>query len=307
MLEELTPYIPHSAGDLITAEDWNEMQVLVKQDIATQVGAVQQDLDEFKEAPVDADTFGGKTPGEWVQSLDDRYVQKADLESGWGEYRRYFKQIDRSDLLVDGYRPVIIKHNLHRYPLVNLFELGELDPTNSRPNDDRQSVLDSRGNRVKFLVYYANRQDPVSDLLRVEGEDTVYIGDPLPLLMEQFHMTVKPDQLLVDVLNDLWDKMFDPGLSQDNFRPGSYGHSQYLQDDWLRETVASLDRGGIWDNLQMAIRPQMMSAFFDEYGGGDSRIQVFHISQDVLELRYNPQNFDGQREQGIDLMVLLRT
>ena len=34
-----TPYIEHHPGDLITAEDWNEMQVDVRQDMAAQIAA----------------------------------------------------------------------------------------------------------------------------------------------------------------------------------------------------------------------------------------------------------------------------
>ncbi|HEY9640726.1 MAG TPA: hypothetical protein V6C57_09590, partial [Coleofasciculaceae cyanobacterium] len=150
--------------------------------------------------------------------------------------------------------------------------------------------------------------------LRVEGEDVVYYGDSLPLLMEQFKLTVTPDQLFVDVLNDLWDKMFDPGLAQDNFRPGSYGNSQYIQEEVIGKdkTVQQLDRGGIWDNLRVAIRPRMISAFFDEagqYGGtGTSRVQVAHLSQDILEIRKSPTSANREGGQdGIDLMILLRS
>jgi hypothetical protein len=311
MPEETTAYIPHNPGDLITSEDWNAMQIDVKNDLTSQVGRVQKALDDFKTAPVNADTFGRKTPEEWTKTYDERYFKRSDLKDGLGAYRRYFKQIDENDHLSSGdYRPVIINHKLGRYPLVNIYELTELQVKN-KANDDGK-VKDSNNNFVKFLLYYANRQDPVSDKMRVEGEDTVYLGDPIQLLLDQFSLSVTPNQVLVDVLNDLWDKMFDPGLAQDNFTNGSYGYSQYLHDTWIDKSVKELDEGGIWDNLQMAIRPQMIASYHGDVaspnstGGStmESRIQVYHLSQNVLEIMFKPAS---NQSTSIDLMVLLRT
>jgi len=300
MANETTPYISRNPGDVITAEDWNEAQVLIKEDIQNQVGEVETALNEFKETPVDADTFDGKTPEEWTEAYDERYVQRSELEAGWGEYRRYFKQIDL-ELADDIFQPAIIKHKLNRYPVVSLFELAEL-----KSKKDDTPVKDNDGNEVKFLVYYAGHRDPDAEKLMTHGPDDVYWGDPLTRIMEQFGMHPIPTQLFDDVLNDLWGKMFDPGLAQDHFKRESYGHSAYIQKKVLDEnmTVNDLDAGGMWKDLRMAIRPKMISAFDEPKTGGDyagpimSRVQVYHMSQDMLEITVT---------EAIDLMVLLRT
>lgn len=296
-------YIKRNPGDLVTSEDWNEVQEMIKKDIADQVGRVETDLNEFKEEPVDAEKFGDNTPEEWINEFDDRYVQHAELEAGWGEYRRYFKQIDRQ-LVDSSFEPAIIKHNLHRYPVVNIYELAKLEYTISgETTAAAAAVTDNDGNEVKFLVYYAGHRDPVAENLMTHGEDDVHWGDPLNLILEQFGMSPNPEQYFDDVLNDLWGHMFDPGLSQDHFKRESYGHSEYIQTEILDKdrTVEQLaGKHGIWDDLRMAIRPQMipvsppLNINDNEY----KFVQVVHLSQDILEIRVPSER---------DLMILLRT
>jgi hypothetical protein len=287
-------YIKRNPGDLITSEDWNKVQGLIKKDIVDQVGRIETDLNEFKEKPVDAEKFGGNTPDEWTKKFDDRYVQHAELEAGWGEYRRYFKQIDRK--LVDkSFEPAIIKHNLHRYPVVNIFELDYLK------NSSGTTVKDNDGNSVKFLVYYAGHRDPVAENLMTLGEDDVHWGDSFNLILEQFDISPNPEQYFDDVLNDLWGHMFDPGLSQDHFKRESYGHSKYIQTEILDKdrTVEQLTgKHGLWDDLRMAIRPRMIPAVLLSDVTESTQVQVYHLSQDILEIRV---------PSAMDLMILLRT
>jgi len=286
-------YIKRNPGDLVTSEDWNEVQEMIKKDIADQVGRVETDLNEFKEEPVDAEKFGDNTPEEWTKEFDDRYVQHAELEAGWGEYRRYFKQIDL-ELAGGSFEPAIIKHNLHRYPVVNIFELAKIEYETTSGDTPA----------VKFLVYYAGHRDPVAENLMTRGEDDVHWGDPFDLFLEQFGMSPNPTQLFDDVLNDLWGHMFDPGLGQDHFKRESYGHSTYIQTEILDKdkTVEKLAGSGVWDDLRMAIRPQMIPVGPPLVANTDTSsyhtVQVFHLSQDILEIRV---------PSAMDLMILLRT
>jgi hypothetical protein len=308
MSDNHTPYIEHSPGDLITSEDWNNVQVMIKEDIEGQVGQVKTELDDFKEAPVNADTFGGKTPDEWDQKYDERYVQHAELPAGWGEYQRYFKQIDRQISIADGesiYEPAIIEHNLHRYPLASIFELVDFG---LQPSDVPEGTDATKLGKLKFFVYYAGHRDPVAERLMTRAADDVHWGDPLTLIMQQFGISPEPGQSFDDVLNTLWEKMFDPGLGLDHFRRDSYGHSRYIQEQFMgkdREkiTVKDLQDWKMWEDLHMAIRPQMIPVGPPITGGASGsytgpRVEVFHLSQNMLEIRV--------REE-MDLMVLLRT
>ncbi len=297
MEDKPKPYIERSPGDLITAENWNELQVDIINDINDKVGKVDAALEEYKKKPVDASTFGGKKPEEWTRYYDERYVRRAELKSGWGEYRRYFKQIDRK---IEGgpWEPALIKHKLHRYPLVNVFELCSLPVTAEEVSDD------TKFNHVRFLVYYAGHRDQAAKLLTTKGEDVIHWGDPLDLVLEQLGLDTEPEQEFDDVLNDMWGRMFDPGLEQDHFNPEFYGHSRYIQEEILKKdrTVEQLKDAGIWRDLRMAIRPQLIPV-----GGPcnaitadrvQPRVRVYDLSQDVISIEVT---------EAMELMVLLRT
>ena len=108
-----------------------------------------------------ADTFGGKSPDEWTEYYDERYVLCSEPDAACGDYRCYFKQIDREISKPDrplGFEPAVIKHHLHRYPLVTIFQLAQLDSLTAEHVGEGVDPV-----AVKFLVYYASRRDPVDD------------------------------------------------------------------------------------------------------------------------------------------------
>lgn len=296
------PFDFFKAGELIVAERLNNVQIEIKKYVNVEVGNVKKDLSDYKAKPIDANKFGGKTPEEWKTLNDERYVQRSELKGGWGEYRRYFKQLNRPTTDPD---PALIEHNLRRYPVVSLFELTQLITT----DDDAKKLLsDDTSKDARFVVYYAGRRDPIAEKFMTRSADATFWGDTIELILEQFGLTPTSTQLFDDVLNDLWGKMFDPGLDQDNFRRDAYGHSRYIQTELLGRgrTVQELKAGGVWEDLRVAIRPQMIPTNID-FGTGaanvdgvraTNRVDVFHLSQNVVDVK---------AVKPIDLMVLLRT
>jgi hypothetical protein len=302
MTFEFHPFDIFKAGELIVAERFNSVQVEIKKHVSVEVSNVKKDLDDYKVKPVDASKFGGKTPEEWTKLNDERYVQRSELKGGWGDYRRYFKQLNRPTADPD---PALIEHNLRRYPTVTLFELTQLITS----EDDAKKLLsDDTSKDARFVVYYAGRRDPIAEKFMTRSADATFWGDNIQLILEQFGLTPTPTQMFDDLLNDLWGKMFDPGLDQDNFRRDAYGHSRYIQTELLGRgrTIQELRAGGVWDDLRVAIRPQMIPTSIDFSTGtpdvqgnrATNRIDVFHLSQNVVDIK---------AVKPIDLMVLLRT
>ncbi|MGD2076748.1 MAG: hypothetical protein PVH18_00045 [Chloroflexota bacterium] len=297
------PYIERNAGDLITSEDWNEVQQFVKADIAANAAADEENMASIQEqlGNVDAARFGGQTPEERTEDNDKRYVKRSDA-TAVGEYRRYFKQLDK-EIVVGNERiiePSVIEHNLCRYPLVQVYELAQL--FDRAPEGEHPFVW----NEVKFLVYYASKRDPVAELLQTESSDWYYWGDRLPFILDQFDVQPARSQAFDDLLNDLWGAMFNPGLEQDQFKRDSYGHTSYV-DKWIQDdkTVGELLDEGRYEDLRVAIRPQQLSAGMipskTENGinwWNDDELDVFHLSENTIEIRVH---------RAIDLMVLLRT
>jgi hypothetical protein len=299
------PYIPRNPGDLVTAEDWNDMQVAVRTDLAANATADAKTAEELKAMieNVDAKRFGGKTPDEWTDDLDGRYIRRDD-PGAMGEYRRYFKQLNRQVVPPFGggtvIEPCVIEHKLCRYPLVEVYELLPVlahVPQGERP--ERANELAG----VKFLIYYASKRDPLAELLFTESSDRFYWGDPLTLLLSQFNLKPALTQKFDDLVNDIFGKMFDPGLEQDQFDRDTYAVSPYVQA-WIDkdQTVGDLMKGGQWNDLRIAIRPVMLPTVFALPTGNaanNQRVaQVFHISQNELEIRV---------PSATDIMALIRT
>ncbi|HWQ15749.1 MAG TPA: hypothetical protein VNL77_23310 [Roseiflexaceae bacterium] len=299
------PYIPRNPGDLVTAEDWNDMQVAVRTDLAANAAADAQRDEELRQliANVDAPKFGGKTPDEWTDELDQRYIRRDD-PGAMGEYRRYFKQLNRQ--VIDErtnqqiFEPCVIEHKLCRYPLVEVYEL--LPVFAHVPQTDGRGGVPAGYENVKFLIYYASKRDPMADLLTTESSDRYYWGDDFKLLLSQFDLKPALTQKLDDVVNDIFGKMFDPGLGQDQFDRDTYNVSEYVQKRMIDtdQTVGDLMKGGQWNDLRVAIRPVQIPALstFPTGANAPRTVQVFHISQNEVEIRV---------PTATDIMVILRT
>lgn len=310
---EQQAYITVKPGDLITAEDLNEIQKRMRTDLAANAAADDKNVADLKTliANVDAPKFGGKTPDDWTDDLDKRYIRRDDPQAA-GQYRRYFKQLNRKVVGGDGTQsiePAVIKHHLCRYPLVEVYDLAPLFSISPDPDTDQQKKLGLPDNwkSIKFLVYYASKRDPISDLLFTESDDRYYWGDPIQLLLEQFGVKPAMSQAFDDLLNDLWGKMFDPGNEQDEFDRDSFGNSPYTQN-WIDKnnmSVGDLVKGGQWDNLRLAIRPRLLATGGivlppnnDNQPQSAPSAEVYHLSQNELEIRV---------PQATDVMVLIRT
>lgn len=250
------PYIPLNPGDVITAEDWNELQQYIKADLADNLSAI-------------------------------------------GDYRRYFKQMDR-ELSGGQIEPAVIEHRLNRHPMIEIYELAPL--FEEEPLAGEQKPFDWQN--VKFLVYYASRRDPIAELLRTETHDWFHWGDPLALWLGQFEVEPSASQAFDDLLNDLWGHMFDPGLEQDQFKREAYGHTGYVQR-WIDadKTVGELMETGRWDDLYIAVRPQLFTSSIAKSPTPapiepSGQIQVYHLSQNATEI---------QVPRAMDLMILMRS
>ena len=90
---------------------------------------------EVPVANVDAVKFGGKTPDEWTDVYDERYVRRSDPQAS-GSERRYFKQVDK--VLADGsLEPVVIEHRMVHYPLVRCMSSSSSSRSNPRRRQAR--------------------------------------------------------------------------------------------------------------------------------------------------------------------------
>lgn len=292
-------YVEFNPGDLISAEDNNLVQEKIKKDIAAKIGEVHKQIEDHINEPVDAASFAGKTPEEWQSKFDERYVLKTTLEGNLGQYKRFYRH--RPPKRRD--EPLIIEHNMGRYPLIQVFELNQVFDGGGKSNYVGK----------KFMVYYASSQDPFVKGVMFRGNDVYYLGATLQSILDEIKVRVTDTQLFDDVLNDMWGGLFQPGGSDNFFGLDKHGHSNYISTRVIdaRMTVKDLKNAGQWDDLRLAIRPKLLDIGEPILGDASvNRVTVTHITENIVSLDFPfPMAPTGHElvQDITDIMIIART
>ncbi|MFL5542112.1 MAG: hypothetical protein ACJ8J0_24210 [Longimicrobiaceae bacterium] len=232
--------------------------------------------------------------------------------------RRVFKWLRRRELAT-------IKHDLHGFPVTDVYELTVFDAVTSA---DEMSLITP----VQFYVYHSSdavaairKPDGTVDRVKVEETHDPY-HIPFADALRMVGMKVDPQQHLGDVMVEFWDALF--AAPSDRFDETSYGISPWIERDvGDRRTVGSVSpgRGAEWNNLRFRFRPrktlnwptgvwtsQTAVELTDEqrrqiaagtaFGhGAPPGVEVVQLDLDTVGLRL----LDGARES-VGVMVLLR-
>ena len=296
MADECTPYVPHDPGDLITAEDWNDLQCKVQEDIQE---TAEQTKEEIQESGVskaeNAENFAGDSPKDWTDKLDERYSEKVHDHEGMAGYRRYIKRFT-ADL-----DKVLIHHNLGRFPVVDVYRLETMveDP-------------DGQFSHCKLFFYYGHADAENYGLAHHVYREKVKLGLQFGPLLDELGVEYEDDDTIEDVLNDMWDVfMQDPNDEID-----------HCQSPWVEEccgkrrTVADLKKADQWSDLYVAILPKRILAGDSVCGretgqtgpGGDfpqpCKATVIQVNYDTLFIEIEELSED---DPPLDLMILLRS
>ena len=293
MTEERVPYIKRNPGDLVAAEDWNELQVKIQEDMQDQIEAAKEEITETGVERADnADKFDNKTPKGWTDDLDERYALKVHDHEELAAYRRYYKQMEPDDTIV-------LEHELGRFPLVDVYELQSIlpAPTEGDPIDE------------KFYLYY-HHEERDRDVLytRDRGRVRWPWGASLEQLLLEYQVEWEDDDSLGDVVNDFLDAFFAPPTD----------HITHLTSLWIDDkrdrTIEELKRRDEWPDVRWAVRPQRLVAGSPLPVIGPTPapgavvqmaspvVNIHHLSYDTLEV-----NTAADLGRDIDLMILLRS
>jgi hypothetical protein len=277
-MTQTTPYIPRNPGDILAAEDWNRSQILIKDDIATQIAAAKDDI---KHTGVDqagnATKFAGKSETEWTTSLDERYAPKVHNHEGQSVYRRYLKEFSGKS----GMDTALLRHRLGRFPLVDLYEL--------------QTVTTVGGVDYRLFLYYGHLEAEKFGLVIQAGRDRLPLGIPLEQVLLELDVYPQGDDDLRDVINEMWD-----AFRRDPNDEIPHGQSEEVDERCTQQrTVDQLKKSGEWDDLLVAIKPvkctKGVHALADDF-------DVTHIDYDTVLLETHGLPDTPPR----DLMILLR-
>lgn len=297
MAEDCTHYIPHEPGDLITAEDWNDLQCKVQADIQETAAATEEKIKAEGVSQADnADKFENRSAKEWTDALDKRYAAQVHDHEGMAGYRRYIKRFT-ADL-----DKVLVHHDLKRFPLVDLYRLEPV------VGEKASEEIRAEYGRCKLLFYYGHADAEEFGLSHQVYREKVRLGLPFGPLLDELGVEYEDDDTIEDVLNDTWDRfMQDPNDEID-----------HCQTPWVaeccgkRRTVTDLKRADQWDDLYMAILPIRILAGDSVCGrdipGNDDirpcRLTVAQVNYDSIFLEVSGLS---ENDDPLDLMMLLRT
>jgi len=306
MANETTPYMPRNPGDLITAEDWNEVQVKVKEDMQDRIQAAKE---QIKKTGVDradnADKFDNKTPKDWTDDLDERYAPKVHDHEGPDVYRRYLKRL-KAD------QKVVLEHKLGSFPLVDVYELLPIAPD-----------LSENPINEKFYLYY-HHEERDRDLLFTEDRGMVRWpwGTPFEQLLSEYNVEWEDDDSLGDVINDFLDGFFKSPVVD---------HMEHSTSPWINDhrkmLIGELKKRDEWPDIRWVFRPHKLIVGLPPVGPHEwpesfstpSWVDVIHLSYDALAV-ITPADLEGTVHEetasgetskvprmAIDLMILLRS
>lgn len=296
-------YIKRNPGDLITSEDWNELQVEIKEDIEAKINSAKEQIKKTGVERADnADKFDNKTPKNWTDELDERYAPKVHDHEGKTVYRRYHRRF------TDETPKAFLNHGLGRFPLVDVYELLEVSGKVTSSGD----VKSSDDHPPKFFLYYHREEADKFDLNVTVYRTEVPLGIPIQAVLDEYGIVWEEDDTLEDVRNDLWGFGKPPGLfTAPNNDEISYASSPWIKDK-ERLKIRKLDKNNEWPDIRLAFRPQKTELCC---GAGTTDVtaekrpsmalplHVTHINYDTLHLEV--ANAD-QIDKPLDVMLLLR-
>jgi|GEM_PF-2553151 len=244
MATEPTPYINRNPGDLVTAEDWDNVQVEIKKDIAAKVQAGVESVKSVKNAE-DAGKLGGKTPEELTQDIINRVTQVLPTKTG---YRQLFKRLTVNE-------EEVIKHGLGVCPLVDVYQLDYFKVVCAEDENVKREAW------VNFYLYHTSEKrirltaGGATTTIEIEPISGQAFKIPFAEMLNRYHVPYTDTSSLDDLETEFWKALFnDPN---DRFEPEQFCHSPWFEKCCgEKRTVKELKDTGAWDDLWFKMYPR---------------------------------------------------
>lgn len=242
MPTETTPYIPHNPGDLITSEDWNDVQKKIKEDIAKQIQDAIQNVDNVPNAD-NAHKLENQTPDELTNDILEKARQELPKRTG---YKMLFKRLVKD-------KENVIKHDLDAPPLVDVYQLDYFKVVCSADEEKHKAW-------VNFYLYHTSEKKiryakAPTETIEIEPKDGPPYRIPFNELLSLYKVKYTDTTSLDDLVNEFWKALFaDPN--------DEFDETQYCRSPWFdkcccdQRTVADLKSRGDWDDLWFQMRPR---------------------------------------------------
>lgn len=290
MSTQFEPYINRVPGDLVTAEDWNELQRRIKEDILKQI---TEAINQIKK--VDESENSLKLQDQSADELTEAILEKAkQMLPKLTGYQRLFKRLTAGD-------ENVVEHKLGGCPLVDIYELIPFTVVCSE--DDQKNKEDvyfylyhSSERRIRFTeVGQTAQPGPGVEIERTGGTQfRISFAEMLA-----YHNVKYTDR---STLDDLETEFWQAFLAAPN---DEFDDDQQCHSPWFdrccgeRRTVSQLKSRGEWDELWFKVIPRKTIHRFSHglENHSPSNIEVFHYDFNKLGLRFNSNQMEGTVEQ----------
>lgn len=274
MSSQPSPYIARSPGDLVTAEDWNDVQIQIKEDIGKQIQDAVQKVDNVPNAQ-NAGKLEQKTADELAENILKRVLQELPLHTG---YMKLFKRLKTGE-------EKVVKHDLHNCPLVDVYQLEYFEVVCSEDDEKHRE-------KVNLFLYHSSEKRIRFEGGSVEIEPSpgtpyrIAFKDLLAIYKVQYTDTTS----LGDLETEFWKAFFaDPN---DEFSDDQYCHSPWFDRCCgEKKSVKELKDRGDWDDLWLKLVPRKTINYPLPPGSdadptpGPTQIQVVHFDLDTLGIK----------------------
>lgn len=263
------PYIEHEPGDLITAEDWNDVQRKIHADIRS---ASQQAADGVVHVAKadDADHLAGKDVEALTDELTKRVLDQVRSRTG---YQQLFKVLTEGEVTV-------IEHELGTPPLVDVYKL-EYFPVVCREDDETRPAFatfylahtSERRVRARPETGPAQTVDlQPKDFPDGEARDFPEWGVPFADLLSRYDVPYTDSTSLDDLETEFWKAFFRS--PNDQFNDDQYCHSPWFERCCREnQSVRQLKEKGAWNDIVFHTRP-WKSVNYDGVRLGDNEAFV---------------------------------
>jgi hypothetical protein len=240
MPTETDLYVPRNPGDLVTAEDWNDLQKKIQDDIDIKVKKGVEGVTSVKNAE-SSDKLQDKTPEQLAKEIVDKALAELTKVTG---YRNYFKVLKLDE-------DSVIQHDLNACPLVDMYRLDYFPVVCSE--DDQKSFM-----WTNFYLYHSSektlRLTAGAPPVEIQPTKEPYFRIAFSEMLSRYNVQFKEESTFDEVETEFWEAFFQK--PNDAFDDDQYCHSPWFDrccGD--RRTVAALKKAGNWDDLWFKMLP----------------------------------------------------
>lgn len=270
-------YVPRHPGDLVTAEDWNNLQKKIQDDIDAKVKKGVEGVTMVKNAE-SSDKLQNKTPEQLAKEIVDKAL--AELTKATG-YRNYFKVLTLNE-------DSVIKHDLRAFPLVDIYQLDYFQVVCSEDEQKSQTW-------VNYYLYHSSEKTlrltaGSAPALEIQPTNEPYFRIPFSEMLDRYGVEFDESSTLDDLETEFWEAFFKK--PNDAFHDDQYCHSPWFDrccGD--RRTVAVLKKAGNWDEIWFKMIPRKTVNYSRPKTPpgiptvGPAHVQVVHYDFDTLGLK----------------------